>query len=74
MSRNNGIITNFCEDATVEVSGTAGKDGAHPYKYGWTKSYLYKVLMEGQYAYERLTVEACLESKIYVKALQAFNL
>ncbi|NLJ87972.1 MAG: 6-phospho-alpha-glucosidase [Epulopiscium sp.] len=72
MSRNNGIITNFSEDAIVEVSGTVGKDGAHPYKYGEIKPF-YKGLMEGQHAYERLTVEACLEQN-YVKALQALTL
>lgn len=72
MSRNNDIITNFSKGAIVEVSGTVGKDGAHPYKYGEIKPF-YKGLMEGQHAYELLTVEAFLE-KNYTKALQALTL
>lgn len=72
MSRNNDIITNFSKDAIVEVSGTVGKDGAHPYKYGEIKPF-YKGLMEGQHAYELLTVEAFLENN-YTKALQALTL
>ncbi|WP_032122468.1 6-phospho-alpha-glucosidase [Clostridium amazonitimonense] len=72
MSRNNDIITNFSKDAIVEVSGTVGKNGANPYKYGEIKPF-YKGLMEGQHAYELLTVEAFLE-KNYTKALQALTL
>ncbi|TDT51310.1 6-phospho-alpha-glucosidase [Fonticella tunisiensis] len=72
MSRNNDIITNFSRDAIVEVAGTVGKDGAHPYVYGEIKPF-YKGLMEAQHAYELLTVEAFLE-KDYVKALQALTL
>ncbi len=72
MSRNNDIITNFSKDAIVEVSGTVGKDGANPYKYGEIKPF-YKGLMEAQHAYELLTVEAFLE-KNYTKALQALTL
>ncbi len=72
MKRNNNIITNFNKDAIVEVSGTVGKDGANPYPYGEIKPF-YKGLMESQYAYELLTVEACLE-KNYTKALQALTL
>lgn len=72
MKRNNNIITNFNKDAIVEVSGTVGKAGANPYKYGEIKPF-YKGLMETQYAYEILTVEACLE-KNYTKALQALTL
>jgi maltose-6'-phosphate glucosidase len=72
MSRNNDIITNFSKDAIVEVAGTVGKEGANPYKYGEIKPF-YKGLMEGQHAYELLTVEAFLE-KDYTKALQALTL
>lgn len=72
MSRNNDIIPNFSKDAIVEVSGTVGKNGANPYKYGDIKPF-YKGLMEGQHAYELLTVEAFLE-KDYTKALQALTL
>ncbi|WP_040212321.1 6-phospho-alpha-glucosidase [Clostridium polynesiense] len=72
MRRNIDIIPNFSEDAIVEVAGTVGKDGAHPYKYGNIKPF-YKGLMEGQHAYEKLTVESFLE-KDYTKALQALTL
>jgi maltose-6'-phosphate glucosidase len=70
--QNNGLIDNFEEDAIVEVAGTIGKDGPKGYPYGPIKTF-YKGLMENQYAYERLTVEACLEGS-YVKALQALSL
>lgn len=70
--RNNGIIPNFEEDAIVEVAGTIGKDGAKGYHFGNIKPY-YKGLMQAQYAYELLTVEAFLEED-YTKALQALTL
>ena len=72
MTKNNGIITNFHDDAIVEVAGTIGKDGAKGYHYGEIKPF-YKALMEGQYAYELLTVEAFMEQD-YTKALQALTL
>lgn len=70
--RNEGIIDNFEPDAIVEVAGTIGKDGAHGYPFGKIKPY-YKGLMEGQYAYEILTVEAFMERN-YRKALMALTL
>lgn len=70
--RNEGIIPNFEADAIVEVAGTIGKEGAKGYPFGPIKPY-YKGLMEGQYAYERLTVEAFLEQD-YTKALMALTL
>jgi len=70
--QNNDIIENFEKDAIVEVAGTIGENGAKGYHYGPIKTF-YKGLMENQYAYERLTVEACLEED-YVKALQALTL
>lgn len=70
--RNNGLIPNFEEDAIVELAGTIGKNGAQGYYFGEIKPF-YKGLMEGQYAYERLTVEAFLEGS-YTKALQALTL
>lgn len=72
MVKNNGIIENFPQDAIVEVAGTLNRTGAHPYVYGEIKPF-YKGLMEGQYAYELLTVEAFLE-KDYTKALEALTL
>ncbi|MFR3816975.1 MAG: 6-phospho-alpha-glucosidase [Fusobacterium varium] len=72
MVKNNGLITNFPAEAIVEVDGTIGKDGAKGNYVGEIKPF-YKGLMEGQYAYELLTVEAFIE-KNYTKALQALTL
>lgn len=70
--RNEGIIDNFEENAIVEVAGTIGKDGAKGYPFGPIGPF-YKGLMQGQYAYELLTVEAFMEQD-YTKALQALTL
>lgn len=72
MVRNNDLIPNFSSDAIVELSGQLGLDGAKAYPYGPIKPF-YKGLMEGQYAYESLTVEAFLE-KDYTKALEALTI
>ena len=55
-----------------EVAGHLNKDGVQGKVYGEIKPF-YKGLMENQYAYELLTVEAYLE-KSYLKALQALTL
>ncbi len=70
--KNDGIIDNFEPEAIVEVAGTIGKEGAKGYPYGPIGPF-YKGLMEGQYAYELLTVEAYLENN-YTKALEALTL
>ncbi|QIK57858.1 6-phospho-alpha-glucosidase [Erysipelothrix sp. HDW6A] len=70
--KNNGIIPNFSPDAMIEVAGTLGKDGPTTPVYGEIKPF-YKGLMEGQYAYELLTVESYLEES-YEKALMALTL
>lgn len=70
--RNDGLIPNFEQDAIIEVAGTIGKNGAQGFYYGNIDAF-YKGLMEGQYAYEYLTVEAFLEQS-YTKALQALTL
>ena len=70
--KNNGLIPNFEEDAIVEVAGTIGKGGAQGCYFGEIGTF-YKGLMENQYAYEKLTVEAFME-KNYTKALQALTL
>lgn len=72
MVKNNGIIPNFSKDAIIEVDGIIDKDGAKGNYYGEISPF-YKGLMENQYAYELLTVEAFIE-KSYVKALQALTL
>lgn len=70
--KNDGIISNFEEDAMVEVLCTLGIDGPKPYKVGEISTY-YKGLMQQQYAYEKLTVDAYFENS-YLKALQALTL
>ena len=70
--RNEGIIPNFESQAIIEVAGIIGKDGAKGYPYGDIDPY-YKGLMEEQFAYEQLTVEAFRE-KNYIKALKALIL
>lgn len=74
MGTNKGrkIIPNMPEDAFVEVAGELTKDGAMLYPYGEIKTF-YKGLMETQHAYEKLTVESCLESN-YQKALEGLTL
>lgn len=72
MVKNDDIIPNIPREAIVECAGELTKDGAVPYKFG-NVDIFYKGLIETQYAYEKLTVEACLESN-YQKALQALTL
>ncbi|XMB73065.1 6-phospho-alpha-glucosidase [Mycoplasmatota bacterium WC30] len=72
MTRNKGIIDNLEPDAMVEVLCKLGKTGLIPYNVGTIGTY-YKGLIEQQYAFERLTVEAFFE-KSYKKALQALTL
>ncbi len=71
--RNEGIISNFDKEAMVEVLTTLGKDGPKPVEKEIVLDTYYKGLMENQYAYEKLTVEAYFE-KSYLKALQALTL
>ncbi len=72
MGRNKGIISNLPDDAFIEVAGELSKNGAELYPYGEIETF-YKGLIEGQYAYEKLTVESCLESS-YKKALEALTI
>ncbi|MBU5439087.1 6-phospho-alpha-glucosidase [Tissierella sp. MSJ-40] len=72
MVRNQGIIPNLPADAIVECAGELTKNGAEAYPYGEVDTF-YKGLLENQYAYEKLTVEACLENN-YQKAIQALTL
>ncbi|MEC0301788.1 6-phospho-alpha-glucosidase [Terribacillus saccharophilus] len=69
---NNGIISNLPDDAMVEVAASLTANGPRPYAVGEIPVF-YKGLIEGQYAYERLTVEAYVENS-YQKALQALTL
>ena len=72
MVRNDGIIEGMPDDAMVEVAASVGKNGPDPYAVGKIGT-VYRGLMENQYAYERLTVEAWMEGS-YEKALQALTL
>lgn len=69
---NKGVIQNLPDDAMVEVTATVGSNGPRPYGVHSVDTF-YKALIETQYAYERLTVEAYFEQS-YQKALQALTL
>ncbi|MFD2044722.1 6-phospho-alpha-glucosidase [Ornithinibacillus salinisoli] len=70
--KNNGLVSNLPDDAMVEVAASITVNGPRPYAVGEIPTF-YKGMIEGQYAYEKLTVEAYLE-KSYGKALQALTL
>jgi len=69
---NRGLITNVSPNAMVEVAAKVGKNGPHPFSVGEIPIF-YKGLVEQQYAFEALTVEAYLENS-YTKALMALTL
>lgn len=69
MVKNEGIVPNLEEGMMLEVACRVGANGAQPIAYGAVGTFE-KGLLEGQYAYEKLTVEAALEGS-YQKALQA---
>ncbi|MDN6193795.1 MAG: 6-phospho-alpha-glucosidase [Alkalibacterium sp.] len=72
MVRNEGIVANLPDDTMVEVAASLGANGPAPYAVGKIGTF-YKGLIENQYAFERLTVEAYMEGS-YTKALQALTL
>lgn len=72
MVRNDGIVSNLPNDSMVEVNASLGATGPQPYAVGEIETF-YKGLIESQYAYEKLTVEAYVEGS-YTKALQALTL
>lgn len=72
MCENHGTIPNLPEGAMVEVVCIANGQGVEPLTFGEIGSF-YKGLLENQYAYEKLTVDACLEGS-YHKAWQALTL
>jgi maltose-6'-phosphate glucosidase len=72
MIRNKGVISNLPYDALVEVPALLTSHGVEPINVG-TIGTFYKGLLENQYAYERLVVEAYLENS-YDKLLQAMVL
>src|SRR5699024_6912137 len=70
--KNDVIISNLPDYAMVEVAASLTANGPKPYAVGEIPTF-YKGLIEGQYAYEKLTTEAYIESS-YNKALQALTL
>jgi len=70
--RNDGIIDNVSPDAMVEVMCELGSLGPIPEKIGVISTY-HKGLIEQQYAYEKLVVEAYRDES-YLKALQALTI
>lgn len=72
MTRNNGIIPNLPKDALVEIPALIGKYGIEPLQVGEIPTF-YKGLLENQYAYEKLVVEAYFDED-YNKLLQALVL
>lgn len=69
---NNGLVNNLDDSAMVEVAATLGINGPRPYGVGNIPTF-YKGMIEQQFAYERLTIEAWFEGS-YTKALQALTL
>lgn len=72
ITENTGIISNCTEGMMVEVPCRVGSNGVEPLNVGEIPTF-HKGLMENQYAYEKLTVDACLEGN-YKYAWQALTL
>lgn len=72
MVPNNGLVENLDNDVMVELTAEIGCNGPRPFGVGKIPTF-YKGLIEQQFAYERLTVEAWFE-RSYTKALQALTL
>ncbi|MEG1609233.1 MAG: 6-phospho-alpha-glucosidase, partial [Clostridia bacterium] len=72
ITKNNGVIQDFHDDAMIECTALVNANGIMPLAVGKLDTFT-RGLMEGQYAYEKLTVEASFE-KSYLKALQAVTL
>lgn len=72
MHENNGTIENLSSGMMLESPVRVGINGVEPLTVGPVKTF-YKGLLENQYAYEKLTVDANLEGS-YQKAVQALTL
>lgn len=72
MVKNDGVIKNLDSNMLVEVGAKLGKNGVIPYGYEKIDDF-YKALIDNQYMYEKLTVEACLEEN-EKKAIMALTL
>ena len=69
MTENNGIVPNLSDGMMLEVACRVGSRGAEPFRLKPAGTFE-KGLLESQYAYEKLTVDAALEGS-YQKALEA---
>ncbi|MER2079744.1 6-phospho-alpha-glucosidase [Psychrobacillus psychrotolerans] len=72
MTKNNGTIPNIPNEAIIEVPALITSNGVKPIQVGEIGIF-YKGLMESQYAYEKLTVDAYFEGS-RLKLLQALTL
>lgn len=72
MTKNNGTIPNIPNEAIIEVPALITSNGVKPIQVGEIGTF-YKGLMESQYAYEKLTVDAYFEGS-RLKLLQALTL
>jgi len=72
MTENTGIVSNLTEGMMVEVPCRVGSNGVEALNVGEIPTFQ-KGLIENQYAYEKLTVDACLEGN-YNYAWQALTL
>ena len=72
MVKNDGIISNIPGSAMVDVPAMLTADGPKPFAVGEIPTF-YKGLIENQYAYEKLVVDAYYEES-YTKMLQALTL
>lgn len=71
ITENKGIVPNLSEGMMLEVACRVGARGAEPIRIEPAGTFE-KGLLEGQYAYEKLTVDAALEGS-YQKALMALT-
>lgn len=69
ITKNDGIISNLDQGMMLEVPCRVGMHGVEPLAIGEIPTF-YKGLLENQYAYEKLCVDANLEGS-YKKAFQA---
>lgn len=72
ITENTGIVSNLTQGMMVEVPCHVGINGVEALNVGEIPTFQ-KGLLENQYAYEKLTVDACLEGS-YKKAWNALTL
>lgn len=72
MIENTGIISNLTQGMMVEVPCIVGANGLEPLNVGEIPTFQ-KGLLENQFAYKKLTVDACLEGS-YRHAWNALTL